>query len=177
MKLAMMLCGAAFAAAPFLSSPAPNAARGPGAVEAALRELVAAAESGDREALQAAVAPDHGEPEFRDAYDPRLLWDEAGGDTVAVEGFGPLVDALGDTGRRFHTKVARVRANCASGECSYAYADLVRTPVGQDGGAAATYRLTALFRYEEDAAEGAPSWQLLHWHASATSGARPARPK
>lgn len=158
-------------------SPTPAPRPGPGNVVSSIKSFLAAADAGDREALARHVA-DRG---------PGQLYgfDQAGGSIRQLEGSGATfydVSASGTLleaanreeivaailrdvtgGGEVKTQLNSIRAECASGPCSFAILEFDRVYTEGERKRVVPMRATALVAY---VGGDAPAFRLFHWHAS-----------
>lgn len=173
---------ATLGAALTLVAPAPvSAPAGPGGVLDAVKGLLRAIDSGDREYLARAIADRHHALTW--SVDSKGNEVPAQGDDSAASFFdlgldGRMVEAAGreafieraladlgssqSKGRLVMSRLVSVQAACAAEQCSYAVIEFERIAASDNGEVKMPMRATALFRYES----GAPSFKLMHWHAS-----------
>lgn len=142
---------------------------GPGAVVELHRELFAALDAGD-EAKAVALLDTTTEGGWAEGADGGLarptlqLLDERG---LPVSAQGPdaartllaaTARASKDGGPAWSTKIVKLRADCPSGDISYAVLEFERTR--GEKGATQRYRSTALVRWTDG------RMKLFHWHVS-----------
>lgn len=158
---------AAFAMRPEPAHPAPF---GPGAVLDMHKQLLAAIDAGD-EAKATAVLDETKEGGWTDSENggiarPTLMLLDAHGLPVYAHGveaaralLAQTARASKDGGPEWTTRVVRSRADCPSGDVSYAMIEFERSR-GVKGGVY-RYRSTVLARWTDG------KMKLFHWHVSA----------
>ncbi|HEX5054700.1 MAG TPA: nuclear transport factor 2 family protein [Planctomycetota bacterium] len=141
---------------------APKAPPGPAAIEEMLRGLFKAVDSGDREAVKAAIA--------KDAKEPVLCWDnDLEGKPVAIKGveathkyLDGLMDAITKSSAKMTSKIGDLHAACDSPALGYATFSLTQSMMSAEGKSeSATYWVTALVTADKN-----DKWHIFHWHSS-----------
>ena len=187
--------GAALFASASTLSPAPTSAAtsglaGPGGVIDAVQDYLKAVDQGDGDYLEQAfadVAPDgaYGFDETNQKL--RQLKRRSGtffdvtssGRPITATSAKEFIRMIADeitgsskAGQRLETKIRSIRADCPSGDCSYAVVEFDRIYTADSGQSRVVpMRASALVRF----GKGEPHFKLFHWHASRTDdGARSA---
>jgi ketosteroid isomerase-like protein len=154
----------------FLFRPAAAPAVGPGGVIDMQVRLFRALDTGDAAAAAAFVDtdPNGGLADGQDGglQTPSVFLLDAQGAPIVAHGaenvkklLAAQAQASKDGGPEWTTRILRSRADCYSGDLSYAVLELERSR-GVKGGVH-RYRSTALVRHAKDG-----GWKLMHWHVS-----------
>jgi len=161
-------------APPLTTAPVP----GPGAVLEAARGIMRAIEQRDRDQLQRAFEPMHDEEGFACTFDKdggveamdratsQLAFqdvDRDGKPIVArdVATAVSLLLGIGGDDVRVEHRLLGARANCPSGDCSWAVVDFERTTRRGDAVVVTPMRATLLAKYRDEA----PHMRVFVWHA------------
>ncbi|MBI5363914.1 MAG: nuclear transport factor 2 family protein [Planctomycetes bacterium] len=168
--VASLVLASTLAALAMRPEPAAPAPFGPGAVLGLQKQLFAAIDAGD-EAKAAALLDDTKEGGWSDGENggierPTLMLLDARGLPVFAHGadaaralLAATARASKDGGPEWTTRIVRSRADCPSGELSYAVLEFERSR-GVKGGVQ-RYRSTVLARWTDG------RMKLVHWHVSA----------
>lgn len=155
------------------SAPVP----GPGGVIDAVTDFLKAMDDRDREALGAAVATQAPGEHFGFGDDTSRVRKLGGSGLsffdVAVDGhpfrahdreeFLDGIMGLVNTKLPMQTTILSMRADCPSGNTSFAIVEFIRSYPGQKERELAHMRATALLRHTDD------GFEIYHWHASRQS--------
>ncbi len=168
-----------FADARLAHPPTTTPVPGPGAVIEAARGILRAIEQRDRDQLQRAFEPMHDNEGFECTFGKdgnlegmeraasRLAFQDVDrdGKPVVAHDVATAVSLLlgigGDDGRIEH-RLLGARANCPSGECSWAVVDFERTTRRGDKVVVTPMRATLLAKYRDEA----PHMRVFVWHAA-----------
>lgn len=186
----ILFSGLAAMTATFLSvdlSPEPAPLPGPGGVIDSMRSFLRAVDQGDREALARHLS-DRGRGQL-------YGFDEAGERIHHLEGaqqsfydvsaFGEPLEATSREqildelvvkvrGGEVKTVLTSIRAECPSGECSFAVLEFDRIYKKGDKKTVVPMRATALVTH---GGGEAPHFKLFHWHASRVQPQRASSPR
>jgi len=166
--------------APFLALDAatPPPPPGPGGVIHAMQGFCAAVDRGDADYLAKAMAKrGAGGPYGFDRENGRIRQLEGSSFalfdvTAASEPFaatdqadfvGRMIKDVAHGNGKVETVIHSIRADCPSGDCSYAFLEFDRVFTNGDVKTVVPMRATALVRHT---GEGAPDFRVFHWHAS-----------
>jgi len=162
-------------AGPDATTPIP----GPGAVIDAARGILRAIEQRDRDALQRAFEPMHGEEGFActfgkngsieatDVATSQIVFQDVDrdGKPVAARDVAtaiPMLLAIGGDDVRVEHRLIGARANCPSGDCSWAVVDFERTTRRGDQVVVTPMRATLLTKHRDEV----PHMRVFVWHAA-----------
>ena len=142
-----------------LARPAP-ALPGPGAVIEMHSRLFRAIDAGDAERAASFVGPD---------AKATLFLDRSGARVDVIAGRREVVGRLSAWAREskglgFETRLEPVRADCPSGDLSYAVLEIERRRETESGTEVERYVSTSLVQHRDG------GWKLLHWHLSPADG-------
>lgn len=154
-------------------------AAGPGGVLDAVEAFLEAQDGGDAAALQKRLAQHApgarfgyeagGQPRMEEGPGSPLFVDRGmGGELLRAASpaeYARLatlkISAIGKGGAQLDTKIVSLRADCPSGNCSYAVVDFIRTYDRGDGEELAIpMQASALLQHTKD------GFRIFHWHAS-----------
>lgn len=134
---------------------------GPGAVEMAVRDFVAATNSGDARTIDALLSREWD-------HLPVVAYDrDAAGKPISAYGHEAVAKSLASLGGK--QELTHVWGMCQSPEVGYAYGELQRTTGTGKELRTERLRVTALARY--DSKREAHRWEIFHWHVSPASEA------
>lgn len=162
-------------ARPEATTPVP----GPGAVIDAARGILRAIEERDRDRLQRAFEPMRGEEGFActfakdgkieamDVATSQIVFQDVDRDGKPIGARDvataiPLLLSIGGDDGRVEHRLIEARANCPSGDCSWAVVDFERTTRRGDQVVVTPMRATLLTKHRDEA----PHMRVFVWHAA-----------